>query len=139
MCIRDRLGASVALSADGNTLAIGAFETENDDGTETASARVFDWNGTAWIKRGADIDAETVGEESTTVRLSADGNTLAVGGLRNDASARNSGNVRVFDWNGNAWVKRGLDIDGDGVEERAGLTALSDDGNTLAILSLIHI
>ena len=133
----DGLGASVALSADGNTLAIGAFETENDDGTETASARVFDWNGTAWIKRGADIDAETVGEESTTVRLSADGNTLAVGGLRNDASAQNSGNVRVFDWNGNAWVKRGLDIDGDGVEERAGLTALSDDGNTLAIGSYL--
>jgi flagellin-like hook-associated protein FlgL len=133
----DGLGASVALSADGNTLAIGAFETENDDGTETASARVFDWNGTAWIKRGADIDAETAGEESTTVRLSADGNTLAVGGLRNDASAQNSGNVRVFDWNGNAWVKRGLDIDGDGVEERAGLTALSDDGNTLAIGSYL--
>ena len=133
----DGLGASVALSTDGSTLAIGEFETENDDGTETASARVLDWDGVQWVQRGAKIDAETAGEESTTVRLSADGKTLAVGGIRNDASAQNSGNVRVFDWNGSAWVKRGLDIDGDGVEERAGLTALSDDGNTLAIGSYL--
>ena len=133
----DGLGASVALSTDGSTLAIGEFETENDDGTETASARVFDWDGVQWVQRGAKIDAETAGEESTSVRLSADGKTLAVGGIRNDASAQNSGNVRVFDWNGSAWVKRGLDIDGDGVEERAGLTALSDDGNTLAIGSYL--
>ena len=54
---------------------------------------MFHWDGVQWVQRGAKIDAETAGEESTTVRLSADGKTLAVGGLRNDAIAQNSGKI----------------------------------------------
>ena len=42
--------------------------------------------------------------------------------------------VRVYDWNGNAWIQRGSDIN----EKNRGLdddenVSMSDDGNTVAI------
>jgi hypothetical protein len=74
-------GNSVALSSDGNTLAIGALY--NDGGAGTAGhVRVYTWNSgtSAWVQRGSDIDGEAADDYSgTSVALSSDGNTLAIG------------------------------------------------------------
>ena len=96
----DIFGISISLSADGNTLAVGAFgeassaiginSDQNDNAAEEAGAvYVFRrmgslWEQQAYIKAG-NTDAEDFFGRS--VSLSADGNTLAVGAFGEDSSA----------------------------------------------------
>ena len=53
----DISGWSISMSSDGNTIAIGA---EENDGSATSSGhvRIYEWSGTAWAQKGADIDGE---------------------------------------------------------------------------------
>jgi FG-GAP repeat len=126
-------GYSVSLSSDGNTVAIGA--NDNLYGYTGGNTRIFDWNSTAWVQRGADINGEGGGDRSgTSVSLSSDGNTVAIGAIRNDGNGSNSGHTRVFDWNGTSWIQRGQDIDGEASSDQSGQSvSLSSNGNTVAI------
>jgi hypothetical protein len=134
----DKSGESIALSSDGNTLAIGA-PTNDGGGTASGHVRVYAWNSgtSAWVQRGSDIDGEAAFDYSgTSVALSSDGNTLAIGAYGNDGSGTMAGHVRVYTWNSgtSAWVQRGSDIDGEAANDRSGISvALSSDGNTVAI------
>jgi hypothetical protein len=131
----DNAGWSVSLSADGNVVAIGAVNNDGS-GTDAGQTRIYAWNGTAWAQRGADIDGEAAADNSgISVSLSADGNVVAIGAIYNDGSATNAGHVRVYSWNGTAWVRRGTaDIDGEGANDNSGISvSLSADGNVLAI------
>ena len=118
---RDKFGEAVSLSADGNTLAIGAgFEASNAAGVKgdqfdnssniVGAAYVFRYDGTDWSQRSY-VKASNPGrinEFGFAISLSADGNTLAVGaigeesnatgvnGNQNDNSAEASGAVYVY-------------------------------------------
>lgn len=127
-------GSSVSLSDDGNTVAGGA----PDGATETGYAKIFDWNGSSWVQRGVDILAEATGDRfGFAISLSANGNIIAIGGITNDAgnvSTDNRGHVRIFEWNGSAWIQRGADIDGEAAGDNFGRSvSLSADGNIVAI------
>jgi hypothetical protein len=130
----DHSGYSVSLSTDGNTLAIGANQNDGA-GYGAGHVRVYIWNGVTWIQKGDDIDGEASNDFfGYSVSLSSDGNTLAVGAINNDGGAYNAGHVRVFSWNGSAWIQKGGDLDGETQNERFGnRVALSSDGNTLAV------
>ena len=125
---------SVSMSADGNTLAIGA---SGNDGTATwaGHARVYEWSGTAWTQKGADIDGEAANDQSGhSVSMSSDGNTVAIGAPYNDGAAGNAGHVRVYEWSGTAWTQKGADINGEATNDQSGSSvSLSSDGNTVAI------
>ena len=109
----DRSGHSLAMSEDGNIVVIGA-NRNNGNGAESGHVRVFEFNGTGWIQKGADIDGEFAGDRSgTSVTTSADGSVIAIGAIRNDANGSNSGHVRVYKWDNNAWIQKGLDLDGE--------------------------
>jgi LPXTG-motif cell wall-anchored protein len=124
----------VALSADGDTVAIGAIFNAGT-GVNAGHVRVYRWDGSAWAQRGADIDGEAADDFSGwSVALSADGDTVAIGALRNDGTASDAGHVRVYRWDGNAWAQRGIDIDGEAAGDLSGYSvALSADGDTVAI------
>ena len=130
----DYSGNSVSLSSDGTVVAIGAHL---NDGTATHAghARVYEWNGTAWAQRGADIDGKAIGDHSgASVSLSSDGTVVAIGAFLNDGAANNAGHVRVYEWNGTAWVQMGADIDGEAAGDFSGESvSLSSDGTILAI------
>jgi len=130
----DESGRFVALSSNGNHLAIGA--TKNDgNGFNSGHVRAYEWSGTAWLQLGADIDGESYEDSfGTSVSLSSDGNRLAIGAPGNDGNGINSGHVRVYQWSGTAWVQLGTDIDGEVYEDSSGSSvSLSSDGNRLAI------
>ena len=57
----DRCGWSVSLSADGSTVAIGAFRND-DNGTDSGHVRVYQYDGSDWQQLGADIDGEAEGD-----------------------------------------------------------------------------
>ena len=120
----DFSGTAVALSADGQTVAIGA-PGNDDNGSASGHVRVYTLNGTTWTQQGQDIDGENTFDQSgRAVALSADGQTVAIGAPDNDDNGSFSGHVRVYSFDGTTWTQVGADIDG----ENAGDS-----------LSLIHI
>ena len=127
----DYSGFSVSLSSDGTAVAIGAHLNDGN-GADSGHVRVYEWNGNAWIQKGADIDGEAEGDYSGfSVSLSSDGTVVAVGAQRNGAY---SGHVRVYGWNENAWQQKGADIDGEAEGDESGRSvSLSSDGTKVAI------
>jgi len=130
----DLSGLPITLSSDGTTLAIGAYQNSGN-GDSAGHVRVYERNGSTWRQKGTDIDGEAANDYSGySVSLSSDGNIVAVGAYRNDGNGTNSGHVRVFEWNGNAWVQMGADIDGEAADDYSGHSvSLSSDGTILAI------
>ncbi|TNF66426.1 MAG: hypothetical protein EP298_09780 [Gammaproteobacteria bacterium] len=123
----DGSGIAIDLSNDGNRLAIGAGGND-DNGSNSGHVRIYEWDGFSWNQLGLDIDGETVAEASgSTVRLSGDGSHVIIGALSNSESASQAGQVRVYQWNGSAWVQKGLDIDGEAAQDRLG----GDDSITI--------
>ena len=141
----DQFGANVSLSDEGNTLAVGAPNQDSNSGT----VYVFTRGGAAWTEQ-AYVKASNTGAGDSfgsAVRLSSDGDTLAVGAFNEDSaatgvngnqadnSARDAGAVYVFTrsgaiWSQQAYVKASNTDAGDDF----GLhLALSGDGNTLAV------
>jgi hypothetical protein len=80
-----RQGYSCALSADGNTLAVGGYADDSDQG----AIWIFTRSGAAWSQRGAKLVGTGVTDDAAwqgwSCALSADGNTLATGGFRDNS------------------------------------------------------
>jgi uncharacterized protein YjbI with pentapeptide repeats len=132
---------SISLSANGNTVAIGSHQNAGPgSGTNNyGSVRIYDLStNNTWIKRGQDIDGESIGDQSGfAVSISSDGNIVAIGAPYNngtDGTDTTRGHVRIYFWNGSLWVKRGQDIDGLGSDVRSGSSVcLSSDGSIVAV------
>lgn len=132
-------GSSVALSADGNTLAVGG----PDDNSQIGAVWIFTRSSSIWTQQGSKLIG-TGGDKArqgNSLALSADGNTLVVGGP-NDRIGVNPnftlvGATWVFTRSGSTWTQQGSKLVGTGWvgnEVRQGISvSLSSDGNTLAI------
>lgn len=127
----DRLGFSVSMP-DANTLATGAYLNDGA-GSNAGHVRVYFWDGLAWIRKGGDIDGEAADDFSGSAVCMADPNTVAIGAPGNDGNRNNSGQVRVYNWNGINWVQKGADLDGENAEDGFGVSVSMPDANTLAV------
>jgi hypothetical protein len=156
----DTFGESIALSADGTTLAVGAYwedsaatgidnnQADNSAGSSGA-VYVFVRNGATWTQQ-AYVKSSNSGPGDwfgSRVALSADGNTLAVGapleassatginGNQADNGAMSSGAAYVFTRTGTTWTQQAyVKASNTGVADSYGQgIALSGDGNTLAV------
>ena len=130
----DFSGRAVAISADGNTVAIGAALNDGN-GSFSGHARIYSFNGTSWTQVGGDIDGENASDQSgSAVAISADGNTVIIGAPGNDGNGSNSGHARIYSFNGTSWTQVGADIDGEAAFDNSGeAVAISADGNTVII------
>jgi hypothetical protein len=134
----DNFGWSLALSADGNRLAVGA-RLHNGDGitSRTGNVRVFDWTGDSWTNVGSAINGEAWYDQSGfAVSLSADGTRLAIGTPYSDIdeTIRSTGDVRVFQQVGANWDLVGTNIVGNTSWDQLGYAvSLSADGTCLAV------
>ena len=127
----DGSGQSVSMP-DANTLAIGAYKNDGN-GNDAGHVRVYNWSGTAWVKKGADINGEAAGDQSGWSVSMPDANTLAIGARANNGNGTSAGHVRVYNWSGTAWVQKGADIDGEATYDGSGESVSMPDKNTLAI------
>ena len=124
-------GYSVSLSADANTLAVGAPSNSNQQGV----TRVYRYNATTgqWYQLTPTISGVDYGEYSSeSLSLSADGTTVAVGAYANNG---HRGVTRVYRYNGYSdWPRLGQNIVGDGTDEYSGRSvSISADGTTVAV------
>eukprot|EP00937_MAST-01D_sp_MAST-1D-sp2_P005342 g5342.t1 len=138
----DYAGKSVAMSGDGMTVAVGQSGDDGEDNKKrsSGSVRIFRNHHGAWKPVGDVIHGENAGDYSggrkSSVSLSHDGRTVAIGASYNHDGNRYAGHVRVFRESDidSKWEKLGQDIDGVGEGEQSGVSvSLSDDGNTVAI------
>jgi len=128
---KDFSGSSVCMP-DVNTVAIGAPNNDGN-GTDAGQVRVYTWNGSVWIQKGADIDGEAASDRSGTAISMPDANTLAIGAPGNDGSGNFAGHVRIYSWNGSAWIQKGGDINGEAPQNESGTSVSMPDANTVAI------
>jgi hypothetical protein len=130
----DQSGSSVSLSSDGNCEAIGA-PANDGSGASAGHVRIYQWNGSTWVQQGADIDGEAAGDQSgRSVSLSSDGARVAIGAYLNDGSGGDAGHVRIYQWNGAAWVQQGADIDGEAAGDWSGFAvSMSSDATRVAV------
>jgi hypothetical protein len=136
----DELGFSVDISPDGRTLVFGApgYWDENDrPGYVRAYYLESNDLTSSWKQLGSDIYGEAVGDKfGSSVSLSGDGKTLAIGAIFNDENGESSGHVRVYrmDDSSTSWTQLGEDIDGKASYDNLGWSlSLSADGTTIAI------
>ncbi|MDB2329084.1 gliding motility-associated C-terminal domain-containing protein [Flavobacteriaceae bacterium] len=127
----DQFGSSTDISNDGNIIAIGGNRHDSVKG----HVQVYEWNGSTWTQKGVDIDGVSADDKNGwSVALNDAGGRLAIGAPENDTNGSNSGQVRVFDWNGSSWQQVGADIDGEAAGDQSGYSVgLSGNGQRLAI------
>jgi Flp pilus assembly pilin Flp len=132
-----RLGNSVALNGEGNIVAIGASQND-ENGTNTGEVKIYENQNGTWTQLGGDINGEVEFEDSgSEVALSEDGNIVAISSPSSNANGLHSGHVRIFEYLGGAWTQIGGDIIGEASEDYFGWSmALSASGNIIAIGSL---
>ena len=130
----DISGQCVSLNNTGDVVAIGA-PWNDGNGFMAGHVRIYEWNGSAWIQKGNDIDGEDPGDGTGfSVSLSGNGNTVAIGDPGNSDAASYAGQARIFDFNGTDWVQKGGDIYGYAANDYSGSSiSLSDGGDTVAI------
>ena len=154
----DQFGFSIGLSADGNTLAVGAISEDSgakgiggdqNDNSKVSSGGVYvfaraagSWTQQAYIKASNSDPNDLFGY---AVGLSADGNTLAAsaydedGGSRaingtQDTARRGSGAVYVFTRTDGVWAQTAYlkASNGEAGDSMGYDVAISQDGNTIA-------
>jgi len=158
--VGDEFGWAVALSADGSTLAVGAYledsnamgaggDQANNSASQAGAVYVFTRAGSMWSQQ-AYLKASNTGAGDYfgyAIALSADGSTLAVAALFEDSnatgvggdqannSASQAGAVYVFTRAGSTWSQQAyVKASNTGASDRFGwAVALSADGSTLAV------
>lgn len=156
----DRFGFAVDLSADGNTLAVGAYledgsgtgvNPSNDNASaDSGAVYIYQRTGTTWAFQ-AYIKASNTGNTDgfgVSAKLSGDGNTLVVGAFNesssgagvngpNNNAATYAGAAYVYTRSGSTWTfstyLKPLNPD---AQDRFGRwVAINNDGATIAVSS----
>jgi FG-GAP repeat len=133
----DLFGQTVAMSASGTRIVIGATNNDGNGGANSGHVRVYDWTGASWDQLGQDIDGKAPGDLSGhMVAMSADGLRIIIAA---PASGTYSGQVRIYDWNGADWVQFDVDIVGGQAQEYFGTSvAIAADGSRIFVGASFH-
>ena len=130
----ERSGNSVSLNGQGNILAIGASQND-ENGTNTGEVKIYENVGSTWTQLGGDINGIVEFENfGTKVALSEAGNIVAISSASSNANGTHSGHVRVFENIAGGWTQVGEDINGEAAEDFSGWSiGLSASGDVIAI------
>jgi hypothetical protein len=130
----ERSGNSVSLNGQGNILAIGASQND-ENGTNTGEVKIYKNVGGTWTQLGGDLNGISEFEDfGTKVALSEAGNIVAISSASSNANGTHSGHVRVFENIAGEWTQIGEDINGEAAEDYSGWSiGLSASGDVIAI------
>ncbi len=129
-------GHSVAVSGDGNTIAVGS-SSDDHVGLKSGSAYVFVRQGERWIEQAKLLasDAEAVALFGWSVEISGDGNTVVVGAFDDDEMGVGAGAAYVFVRAGERWIEQVklTAADANLLDHFGSSVALSADGRTAVV------
>lgn len=130
----DIFGGSVSLSADGQTIAIGA-QAGGGAGPFSPGpgyVRVYQYDNSAqnWNLIGSQIDGQSSDDGfGRSITLSSDGSIVAIGAPNNV-----NGYVKVYQFSSNAWTQLGQNINGEALNDFFGKSvSISSNGTKVAV------
>lgn len=106
----------VAISGDGNTIAVGSIGARTSSGADAGLVYIYVRNGTTWSQQAV-LQSDTANTQGGTnalrfgdvVSLTEDGNTVMISATyfdNLDAGTQNSGAVYIFTRSGYTWTQR---------------------------------
>lgn len=137
----DRFGKVLACAKNANVMVVGSPYSDPTMSL-AGSAYVYRLVGGSWIQEtkliatGTGVGADEVG---TAVAISADGNTIVLGAIRNDTKASNSGCAHIFKYVSTSWVLDDTIYASNGSAVGIGFgasVAVSGDGSVVAVGTL---
>ena len=131
----DYFGRAVALSSDGDTAIVGAYEADVGGNANRGAAYVFTRSGVTWSEQEKLIAADGAMNDyfGRAVALSSDGDTAIVGAYAADVGTNlNQGAAYVFTRSGAVWTQQEKLTAADGAaNDEFGISvALNSDGDT---------
>ncbi len=103
----DNFGSSVALTADGSRLVVGAFAKDVSGVTGAGKVYIYTRSGSVWTEEStlSASDKATDDYFGTAVTITADGSRLAVGSQNKDVSGTtDAGKVYMYTRSGSVWT-----------------------------------
>jgi hypothetical protein len=134
----DEFGISVALSSDGNTAIVGAYQESTPSTTSNGAAYIFTRSGSTWTQQQKILASDRLTSDvfGWRVSLSADGNTALIGAPSEDTSPNSdNGAAYVFTRTAGVWTEQQKLLASDSASyDYFGVSvALSSDGLTAII------
>ena len=128
----DVFGDSVSMDESGDRILVGRPTSDGGAGSFSGSAVVYQWDGSTWntfgMGFGGDVSEDHLGY---SVSINACGDYVAMGAIQNSS---NPGYVRIYHWDGSAWVLIAQPIPGDVDGEEFGASiSINALGNRIAI------
>ena len=126
-------GSSVAVSGDGNTIVVGG----PIDNATNGAVWIFTRSGNVWTQQGSKLvgtGAVGAAGQGWSVGISSDGNTVIVGGYKDN---NNAGAAWIFSRSGSVWTQQGTKLVGTGaigtIIYQGYSVSISSDGNTALV------
>ncbi len=99
----DYFGQSVSISGD--YAIIGAL-FDDDNGNESGSAYIFNFDGTNWVQQQKLIASDGVADDCFGYSVSINGDHAIVGARDDDDNGTNSGSAYIFKFDGTNWIQQ---------------------------------
>ncbi|MCX7554183.1 FG-GAP repeat protein [Marinicella sp. S1101] len=126
----DQFGSAVSLS--GNRALIGA-QWDDDNGRNSGSAYVYDFNGSSWIETTKLTANDGSSHAYLGISVSLSGDRALVGATREDGQIPGSGSAYVYDFDGVNWNETAKLIANDGASNDQFGTSVSVSGDRVVI------
>ncbi|NNC83073.1 MAG: T9SS type A sorting domain-containing protein [Flavobacteriales bacterium] len=128
----DESGSAVALSGNGNRVAIGAIQN-TANGPASGHVRVYEYDGADWVQLGSDINGPMNSLFGFSVDLSGYGGNLVVGATGASVNGSNSGQIRAYQFIDGNWYMMGSPINGQMEGDLFGTSvSISSNGQRIA-------
>jgi hypothetical protein len=99
-------GGSIGFSSDGNTFITG------NPYTDTGKVGVFSWDGSDWVQKGTTFTGIAGEHLGTNVNINSNGNTVLMSSPLNDNNGSNTGELKLYEWDGASWNQKGQAFNG---------------------------
>jgi hypothetical protein len=128
----NEIGFGSAVSLDGETIIIGAFN-DDDNGPDSGSAYIFEKTGGNWIQQTKLLPADGGAEDRFGLSVSVTENTVIVGTPGDDDNGPDSGSAYMFEKTGGNWIQQTKLLPADGEDYEEFGSAVSVDGTIVVI------
>jgi hypothetical protein len=132
---KERFGESVAISSNGEIVAIGSPFAPSISNISSGMVRVFKEINSRWVQRGQDLtSSKDHSYFGGAIAMSSIGHRIAIGSTY---AGFDTGQVTVYEFNGTHWVQLGQVIEGmNSFESFGSSVAISASGDILALGAL---
>lgn len=134
--ILDNFGHAVAISGNGNFIAISAL-FDDDNGDDSGSVYIFVKQGNDWLQQAKLTASNGAAMDwfGQSVDMNEDGNTIVIGAYQTDNNGNNSGSAYIYIRTGSDWMEV-TQLEGSEAiaEDQFGFdVSINDVGNRIAI------